>query len=526
MLNLFSNNLKIYNELVEKFKKENKVAVVAATGVGKTYIMMKYISDNLELNKDFKVMILTPSSSIRTEHLNNKDWDKEWNKNVDYLTFQKLAVNKEFLNSSYWAEKLSNIDLLVVDEAHRLGASEWSYCYNKILSYNSSNKNFKVLGMTATPIRYTDGGLNVVDKFFNGVSVGNVTLSDAIEMGLVNKPVLIQSVYDLSDEFEKYRERLKNALILNKYKQSLFSILNKAKLDFSSIDLHDILLKYIDMYKSSQDNLKFVVFCPTIDSVERMKKCVENWLTGVRGHVNCFEYHSLIQNQENELKVFKRKRKNSIDLIFCINKLNEGVHLDCLDGVILLRNTLSPIVYYQQIGRVISANKIKTTMIFDLVDNTDTIRYVENSEIGNLSKKNQTYFNNNGLIPTVEIKYTDNNEEDEVNYGLKASDVIFYDETKDIFQTLRTLEYKLDYNITWYQDLSDEGWLNNFKELLLFIKENKRLPRNKDNGIHYSWLVIQLDLMKKGKLEDWKQDKLNKLNLNADSLKSQILGRK
>lgn len=35
--------------------------------------------------------------------------------------------------------------------------------------------------------------------------------------------------------------------------------------------------------------------------------------------------------------------------------LNEGIHVDDVDGVILLRPTVSPIIYLQQIGRALSA---------------------------------------------------------------------------------------------------------------------------------------------------------------------------
>ena len=37
--------------------------------------------------------------------------------------------------------------------------------------------------------------------------------------------------------------------------------------------------------------------------------------------------------------------------------LNEGVHIEKIDGVILFRPTASPIIYKQQIGRALSASK-------------------------------------------------------------------------------------------------------------------------------------------------------------------------
>lgn len=57
--------------------------------------------------------------------------------------------------------------------------------------------------------------------------------------------------------------------------------------------------------------------------------------------------------------------------------LNEGIHVDDVDGVILLRPTVSPIIYLQQIGRALSAGSEKTPVIFDLVNNFDSLYCID-----------------------------------------------------------------------------------------------------------------------------------------------------
>ena len=52
---------------------------------------------------------------------------------------------------------------------------------------------------------------------------------------------------------------------------------------------------------------------------------------------------------------FKADMSRHLKLLYCIDMLNEGVHVDDIDGVILLRSTVSPIIYMQQIGRCLSA---------------------------------------------------------------------------------------------------------------------------------------------------------------------------
>ena len=53
--------------------------------------------------------------------------------------------------------------------------------------------------------------------------------------------------------------------------------------------------------------------------------------------------------------------------------LNEGIHVENVSGVILLRPTISPIVYKQQIGRALSAAKKQDAFIFDIVLNIENL---------------------------------------------------------------------------------------------------------------------------------------------------------
>ena len=56
----------------------------------------------------------------------------------------------------------------------------------------------------------------------------------------------------------------------------------------------------------------------------------------------------------------------------------KGVHVDDLDGVILLRPTVSPIVYKQQIGRAMSASSHSDVpVIFDIVNNFDSLTSID-----------------------------------------------------------------------------------------------------------------------------------------------------
>ena len=74
---------------------------------------------------------------------------------------------------------------------------------------------------------------------------------------------------------------------------------------------------------------------------------------------------------------FKTDKSEHLKLLYCIDMLNEGVHVEDISGVILLRPTISPIIYKQQIGRALSASKSKNPVIFDIVNNIENLYSID-----------------------------------------------------------------------------------------------------------------------------------------------------
>ena len=57
-----------------------------------------------------------------------------------------------------------------------------------------------------------------------------------------------------------------------------------------------------------------------------------------------------------------------IDLVFSINMLNVGYHVDKITGLVLRRWTGSNTIYYQQLGRCLSVDSDQIPVVFDFVD--------------------------------------------------------------------------------------------------------------------------------------------------------------
>lgn len=63
--------------------------------------------------------------------------------------------------------------------------------------------------------------------------------------------------------------------------------------------------------------------------------------------VGMYSYDDEIKKLQQKIKAFATQSdvSKNMKLLYCIDMLNEGVHVDDIDGVILLRPTVSPIIY-------------------------------------------------------------------------------------------------------------------------------------------------------------------------------------
>ena len=72
---------------------------------------------------------------------------------------------------------------------------------------------------------------------------------------------------------------------------------------------------------------------------------VPEWFSGVNPNVAVYEAYSDDPNTDKAFADFKTDTSNRLKLLFCIDMLNEGVHVEGISGVILFRPTISPIIY-------------------------------------------------------------------------------------------------------------------------------------------------------------------------------------
>ena len=335
---LFEHNRTAYEAVLEMFETENRVAVVHPTGTGKSFIGFQLCMDKAEK----KICWLSPSEYIfQTQVENFLNAGGSALNNVEFFTYAKLMLMTD--------NELAEIqpEYIVLDEFHRCGAEMWGAGVQRLLAMFQRTK---ILGLSATAIRYLDNQRNMVDELFGGNIASEMTLGEAIVRGILNPPKYVLSVFSYQKDLKRYERRVKTAKnqvvrdSAEKYLEALRRALEKA-------DGLDIVF---DKHMTDRTG-KYIVFCADFEHMHGMVERVDEWFSKIDEHPHIYTAYSNDPATSKAFADFKEDESDHLKLLFCIDMLNEGVHVDDVSGVILFRPTVSPIIYKQQIGRALSA---------------------------------------------------------------------------------------------------------------------------------------------------------------------------
>ena len=289
-LRLFEHNEKAYHAAIRMMEQYGKAAIVHPTGTGKSYIAFKLIEDNPEK----AVIWLSPSEYIfktQLESLKRNDPDFPL-ANIHFYTYAKLMCCTQAQLDEIAAQKPAYI---IFDEFHRAGAGCWGESTVALLKLCP---DAKFLGLTATNIRYLDNNRDIAEELFDSRVASNMTLGEAVVMGILPAPKYVTTVYQYQKALAKYQARVDN---------------------LRTPGIQDVNQKYLDALRRA------------LEQADGLDKVFAD---------------------------FKTDTGDRLKLLFCIDMLNEGVHVEGISGVILFRPTISPIIYKQQIARLDSIGMV------------------------------------------------------------------------------------------------------------------------------------------------------------------------
>ncbi len=463
------HNRYTYKEVKAVLENKNRVAVPNATGTGKSFIILQILFDY----RYKKSIVLAPTNEILDGLKKLAPWSIT---NCKFYTYSKFFA----LYSKGKLEEL-NIDLIILDEMHRAGALNWGKAVKYVLN---KNNNSKIIGLSATPIRFLDNNRDMINELFYGSSTTPISLSEAIVRKILPMPIYVSAMYDLDKEIDKKLRLMKSLNISLEDKRKYIEELNvyKGKWERES-KIENIIKKHLPKSKK----LKFIIFCENNKHLIKMKDEVNKWFNSALD--NKFNIKSFVitsinkRSKENLAKFESENNDNELKLLFAISKLNAGIHIRNITGIVMLRNTKSPSIYYQQLGRCLTTDSIdENPIVFDFVDNID------NLELVNFRKNLE------------EAKLFNNVYRRQI--GLQDEDIrlCLYEEHEEVILELKNIERKITYN-----------WEESFESLLKFKEINGHLnvPKNDEYLRLYSWISLQRTLYKRNILNE---DFISKLN--------------
>lgn len=354
-VDLLKHNQEAYEKITEAITDgKKKIAIAHATGTGKSYLIAKLCEDY----SNDKKLILVPSRYIK-EQMQGL-FEKYDIGNADIILYQKL-IKKD-------REDIHAMDyhIIVLDEYHHDAATKvWG---EKVGLLINSHPESIIFGTSATPVR-TDG-INAIDELFEGNCASDLPLSESIAKKIVPLPKYVGALYTLDDELERLRKKVENATNSKEEKKEFYKKINAMRSQIEkSYGMPIILNKHI---KDKEG--KYIVFCKNKKHLDEIKDTVIGWFhTAGCKDIHSYVVHSSYEGKDKEYKAFCDDTSHTLKLLFSVDMLNEGLHLENISGVLLLRPTRSSIVWHQQIGRAIEANNTNTPVIIDAVNNFSSV---------------------------------------------------------------------------------------------------------------------------------------------------------
>ena len=467
-IELFAHNKTTYHNMLMMFEKSSRVGVVQPTGTGKSFLYLKWIEDHPQDT----FAILSPSTEIFTQlqEYAEASGTPELLKTVQMISYQTL------LKMSDDEVRAIHPDKMVLDEFHRTGAELWGPSLQRLLD---ANPNTQVLGASATPVRYLDNSKDMASELFDRNLAVEMTLGEAVQRKILPTPIYVPVWYDVDGTMDRYQKDI-SRVPKSQERRELEDKLEQLKRRLeNSYGADDIFQKHMPHAHG-----KYIVFCRSKEHLEEMKETVRGWLSGVNSNVRSYVSISRQEDKDIQLQAFKDdKGEDAIKLLFTIDRLNEGLHVKGIDGVIMLRPTTSPIIYLQQMGRALSVGYEKP-LIFDIVNNYQSVQIPmkDGSSVNVFEKEFRDAMEQNGDLEIFRI----------------------FGDMRDFSSLFDELETVL------YQSY-DERWNDVFQLYCEFKQEHGREPKQRETykGSNLgTWADTQRRAFKKGLLSFERKQKL------------------
>lgn len=365
-----SNELRkrTYDDMLRVLRSDGRCAVIRPTGFGKTWILTKLLKSGIYKHPLYVYPAEVVRGAVRRFYYD------------DYIPSDNEVPGVEFMTNAKFSrlkgDDIINVglkhDIIILDECHRMGGEKFGANLDRLLD---SFPKLHLLGATATPDR-TDA-IDILGRYFGESHVFEYTIHDAFLDGILQSPYYIYCAYARPEEnFEIIKKDWKANLDRvddDRDKLALADDLRSRHLEAADFyNMERAIRRNCDRFVDT-DYMKFIVFFSRIETLHANKDKVTDWFRrAYPDHdIKTLTISSETKQTTANVKKLDRLtyRENGIDLIFAIDMLNLGYHVDSLTGIVMYRGTSSNIIYLQELGRVLSTGTDRPAIVFDVVDN-------------------------------------------------------------------------------------------------------------------------------------------------------------
>jgi len=352
----------------------DKGLVVAATGVGKTYLAafdsddfkrVLFLAHREEILRQAEQTFKAVSPATRTGFYTGENKDTE--ADAYFASVQTLSRKGHLENFSP-----DYFDYIVVDEFHHAAADS----YLAVINYFKPDF---LLGLTATPFRMDNRDIfalcddNVIYEIY---------LKDAINRDLLC-PFKYYGIYDQTDY-----DRVE-------YRQGRY-VVEDLERELSRQERADLVMEKYRLLAGK----KALGFCVSISHSEYMARYFsENGVPSACVHSGAGAGSKHFLNRTEAVSALE---EGKIKVVFSVDIFNEGVDVPSIDTVMFLRPTESFVVFLQQLGRGLRKEFGKASLtVLDFIGNYKRAHYIP----ALLAGENPTYPDKTIGKNAVELEY-------------------------------------------------------------------------------------------------------------------------
>lgn len=188
-IELYPHNQIAYDKLCDMLSQSDRACVIQPTGTGKFVIIAKLVQDN----PDKRFLLLGTNDYMFIDQMDNleKIAPGFHPDNLQFKTYSAAMVHARSEHATL------QYDYIILDEFHHCGAPEWS---KGVQWFIDGSPDAKLLGFSATPIRFSDDGRDMADEIFEGNIASSMQLEEAWLRGILPIPKYVIALYDAPKE--------------------------------------------------------------------------------------------------------------------------------------------------------------------------------------------------------------------------------------------------------------------------------------------------------------------------------------